>query len=293
MRHALWIALIAVAGLTGAVRPAFAEPRVLLVGDSWAEEMWEDGSHQRVFDDAGLTEFVVDGAETTESGSTAAEWAQDDWLGVLTGVLADRPEIEVVQLTAGGNDFLETWNTDFSDAETEALKDQIRADLTTVTDHLLGQDPELEILLSFYDYPNFVDTLGGLIGLFFCSPLHASLGEPDPEQINEAALEFESIYAGLAADHPAIHFSSHFGLMQANFGFPDEGIPPGQINPPGHVELPSPPQAMRDRPGLGLDCFHLSPGGYDLMVQNLVDSFYRAHFLGEAIFRDRFEAAEG
>ena len=46
-------------------------------------------------------------------------------------------------------------------------------------DHIVAIDINLEIILSFYDYPNFVDTTVGAAG-FICFNLHSNLGFPDP-----------------------------------------------------------------------------------------------------------------
>jgi hypothetical protein len=259
------------------------EVRVLIVGDSWAEEMWEDGSHALVFADNDLGHILAYGETTTESGSTAAEWKQAGYLQRVVDALAQYPDIDTIQLTVGGNDFLNTWNTDFTDKELDALKLAILTDLILITDYILGLDPDIEIILSFYDYPNFVDTLGGWIGLLFCNPLWNDLGQPTPQEINEVALVFEALYIDLADNNPRIHHASHFGLMQYSYGFPDDGIPPGTLLPPGDETLPSPLESMRNRLGLGRDCFHLEPAGYDLLVQNLVDHFYADRFADPSV----------
>gem|GEM_PF-633925 len=271
------LALLGLALLVPGISAA-QETRVLIVGDSWAEEMWEDGSHATVFPAYGLQDILVDGSTTTESGSTANEWKQGAYLQLIADALDSQPSIDTVQLTVGGNDFLDTWNTGFDDKQLDALKDAILFDLNIIIDFILGKNPDIEVILSFYDYPNFVDTLGDIIGALFCEPLFQDLGEPEPVQINEVALEFESLYEDLADDNPRVHFASHFGLMQFHFGFPDDGIPPGQLEPPGDITLPSPVEAMRDRPFLGRDCFHLEPAGYDILVENLVENYYLDRF---------------
>jgi len=266
--------------------PALAQtPRVLIVGDSWAEEMWQDGAHEVVFASNQLDRFSALGATTTESGTTAAQWKQPDRLQRIADALQANPSIDIVQLTLGGNDFLDAWSTSMPAAQVAALKEQILADLTIITAFILAQRPDVEVLLSFYDYPNFRDTRTGLIGLFFCTPLWNDLGQPTPAQLNAAAIDFVDTYAQIAAVEPRIHHVRHFGLMQQKYGI--DMIPPGQLGLPGDPLLPSPLTAMRNRAGLGRDCFHLSPQGYDHLVQNLFDGFYRGRF--ERIFSASFE----
>lgn len=255
---------------------AQTEPRVLLVGDSWAAQQWGDGSHRLVFDANGATSAGVVGATTTESGSTAAQWAQPARLATIQQVLDAAPGIDTVQVTIGGNDFLDAWSTQMTPAQVEALKEQIRLDLETVVGFILAYRPDMMVVISLYDYPNFVDTLGGIVGPLFCRPLHDSLGQPTPRQINEALIEFETAYAELAA-HPRVRYVRHAGLMQYTYGFPGAGIPPGSLAPPGDLDRPSPLESMRNLL-IGRDCFHLRPAGYDVLVQNLYDNFYAARF---------------
>ncbi len=273
----LWLAL---------ALPALAQsPRVLIVGDSWAEEMWLDGSHEVVFATNQFGRFSALGATTTESGTTAAQWKQPDQLQRIADALQANPSIDIVQLTLGGNDFLDAWSTSMPPLQVTALKDQILADLELITAFILEQRADVEVLLSFYDYPNFRDTRTGLLGLFFCTPLWNDLGQPTPAQLNAAAIDFVDTYAQIAAADPRIHHVRHFGLMQHAFGI--DMIPPGQLGLPGDPSLPSPLVAMRNRAGLGRDCFHLSPQGYDRLVQNLFDGYYRTAF--ERIFSGGFE----
>jgi lysophospholipase L1-like esterase len=75
--------------------------------------------------------------------------------------------------------------------------------------------------------------------------------------------------------------------MQNLFGI--DGTSPGSLPLPGDAGLPSPLAAMRNRAGLGRDCFHLSPQGYDRLVQNLYEAYYAQRL--EPVFRDAFEAA--
>lgn len=257
---------------------------VLLVGDSWADQQWMDQSHEMVFDTLGFGQVPVFGATTVESGSTAAEWASPAKLQQISDALAAEPDIDIVQLTVGGNDFLDAWRADMDPAAEAALRAQIRTDLDTITSHILDVRPDIEILLSFYDYPNFVDTLGGLIGTLFCAPLWNDMAQPSALELNSAAAQVEQANAELARAHPRIFLVTHFGQMQSAFGFPDDGIPPGQIQPPGDPSLPSPTAALRSD---GADCFHLRAEGYDVLVTNQFEGYFETRF--DVIFRTSFQ----
>jgi lysophospholipase L1-like esterase len=256
---------------------------LLLVGDSWAEQQWSDQSHAVAFGALGFGNVAVYGAATTESGSTAADWVQPGRLQTLSDELALRDDVDVVQLTLGGNDFLDAWNTALTPGEERALVDSVLADLATIVDTILTDRPDVEVLLSFYDYPNFVDTLDGLVGLLVCAPLWNDLGQPEPLQLNTASARFEQAMAELAAVHPRVFHVSHLGLMQSRFGFPSDGVPPGGLTPPGDPSLPSPVEALRLG---GDDCFHLNALGYDEIVANQFAGYFETRF--DVIFRSEF-----
>ncbi len=259
--------------------------RVLIVGDSWAEEMWLDGSHEVIFAVNGASEISAIGGDTTISGSTAAEWATPDFLQLITDALAANPQIDIVQLTVGGNDFLDAWSINLPPMQVDLIKAQILEHLQVIVAHILEQDPRLDVLLSFYDYPNFRDTRSGLIWLFACSGLWNDLGQPDATQLNTAAIDFVDTYAELAIAHPRVFQVRHFGVTQREFGI--DGIPAGSLVLPGDPTKPSPLQAMRIRGALGVDCFHLAAPGYDALVQNLFDGYYQTRF--DTLLRSAFE----
>ena len=263
--------------------------RVLLVGDSWADFMWANRTLRDVFADNGRADIVEEGAVTAISGSTAAEWAQPSFLQSITDELTARPTIDVVQLTIGGNDFLEGqsgggWYVDMPQSELDALTNQILSDSTTVVDHILAHDPSIQVLISLYDYVNFVS--GSFI--LGCPDRWADLGQPTPRQVNEAFRDLQAAFQPIVTSRPRVSFVDHAGLMQFTFGFPNDGIPPGTLLPPGDLDRPSPTTAMF----LQLDCIHLSSDGYYAVGQNLWQNFYDNHFNGGAIFSDGFEAGD-
>ncbi len=261
-------------------------PKVLLVGDSWADQQWSDQSHAVVFLANDAEQYGVLGATTTESGSTAAQWAAPDQLLLIAQALDDNPSIDTVQLTIGGNDFLDAWSTTMTPVEVQALQDQIRQDLATVTQFVLDHHPNIEVVLSLYDYPNFRDTLNSIAGLLVCQPLHNSLGQPTPLELNTAMVGFEAALAQLAA-HPRVRHVGHAGQMQFTYGFPNKEIAPGDLPPPGDLHLPSPVASMRNHGFVGRDCFHLTPSGYDVLVQNLYENYFEVRF--DTLLRTPFE----
>lgn len=268
--------------------PLDAATRVLVVGDSWAEFMWINRSLRDAFAANGRPDVEEDGATTTESGSTAAEWATPAFLQAIDDALASLPTIDLVQLTIGGNDVLAGqsgggWHTGMSPEDFETLVDRVGLDLATVLDHVLDGHPGVRIVVSLYDYTNFEDS-SNLLG---CTDRWADLGLPTPRQINDAQLALETRVEELVSARPRVEVVRHVGRMQEHFGFPDDGIPPGQLMPPGDPDLPSPIEAML----LDTDCIHLGTEGYGVVAQALWDGFY-AGVLGPALFTDGFESGD-
>lgn len=262
--------------------------RVLIVGDSWAQLQITNDSHNQVFADNGFAGISISPSSdiTSEDGTEAADWATPAGLQTIVDTINANSEIDTVQLTIGGNDFLNAWRADMTEQEESDLQLQISTDLNTIINAVLAIDTKIEILLSFYDYPNFVDTIGGPFG-GTCNDLNNDMQQPTTFQLNTAATEFEEIYAQIATTQPRVFHVSHFGLMQSFFGFPDDGILPGDILPPGDLNKPSPLEAMRDF-FVTRDCFHLSPLGYEFLVQNSFDGYFENRF-SNAIFSDGFE----
>ncbi|AKS41867.1 MBG domain-containing protein [Wenzhouxiangella marina] len=252
--------------------------RYLIVGDSWAEEQWEDGSHERVFVDLGLSDIGVSGELTTTSGSTAADWVMPSNLERIDAAFAAHPHIDTVQLTVGGNDFLDAWNTGFDQGQFDQLIGWISQDVQIISDYILAQRPDVEIIYSLYDYPNFEDTRNGLIWTFACSGLWNDLGNPNPLELNTAAVAVIDAVDALADADPRISHVRHLGQAQNFFGLP--GQPPGSIPAPGNINLPSPLDAMRTRfIGGGHDCFHFNADAYDVLIANLVAGYVDGRFL--------------
>ncbi|MEN1728533.1 MAG: MBG domain-containing protein [Pseudomonadota bacterium] len=246
--------------------------RFLIVGDSWAEEQWLDGSHARVFGTRGLQTIGTSGELTTTSGSTAADWVSPANLSRIDDALAQYPHLDTVQLTIGGNDFLGSWNIGFDQSQFDALIASIVQDIQIITDYILIQRPELEIIISLYDYPNFEDTRNGLIWVFACNSLWNDLGQPSPQQVNTAAVQVIDAVEGFADGNPRIQHVRHLGEAQQFFGST-------MLPPPGDITQPSPPQAMRERfAGGGRDCFHFNATAYDVLVDNLVDGYLDQRF---------------
>ncbi|MEM1178022.1 MAG: Calx-beta domain-containing protein [Acidobacteriota bacterium] len=253
-----------------------AETRVLLVGDSWSGGMWRARTLQQVFADNGRADITEEGTETALGGTRASQW-RTEGLGLITGELNRLPTVDTVQLTIGGNDVLAGqtgggFYVGMGAAAESALMERVTADTMAIVDHVLAHAPQMEVIISLYDYPNFVDPVsnGG------CSPSFERMGEPTPRQLNDMMHRFNDSIAAAAASRPRAFFIDHLGTMQFLYGFPGEGIAPGMLTPPGDLGRPSPLEAMSNP----LDCIHMNPVSYSAVVQSLWDGYYDRRFNG-------------
>ncbi len=271
--------------------PASAQDyHVLLVGDSWAEIMWTFDVIDSVFDNHGRADLNAKGDLTAISGSKASEWAQAAWLQSITDELDANPTIEVVQLVIGGNDFLAGasgggWFQGMGQAAEDQLFAQIVADIETVVDHILAYDPAIKVVVSSYDYTNFVESLVGLNGVV-CTAYWNDLGQPTPVQINTAGANLEVAREAMLNGKARTTSIDHYGFMQWSFGYATQGLNPGDLIPPGDITLPSPPEAM----ALACDCTHLDTSGYEVVQEHLWQEFYRFEY--GVILEDDFETGD-
>jgi len=261
--------------------------KVLIVGDSWAQLQIDNNTHNQVFSDNGFADINISpiSDSTSDNGKQASDWAMPLQLQIILDALTNNPDINTVQLTLGGNDFLNNWQVTMTTQQQIDLQNQIATNLTTIIDAILSIDTDIQVILSFYDYPNFEDTIGGLFGTT-CLNLLTDMATPTTTELNTAARAFENVYSQIADNNPRIFHVSHFGLMQSYYGFPNQGIQPGDILPPGDINKPSPLDAMRDFT-VTHDCFHLSPQGYEYLVQNTFDGYFKNRF--DSVFSSGFE----
>jgi len=277
-------AILAMAFLAAA--PAAAQSqgagtnRVLLVGDDWTVWLLSDRSLRHRFAAEGLPDIWETGETVTLPGSTASDWAQPDNLQLIADELAAYPTIEVVQLTFGGNDIwrgthVNGWRVGMTPGQVEALFDRILTDMGVAIDFILGLDPDLEVLISFYDYPRFNSADSNPLFALMCQHnFWEPMGRPSPWQINRVIISLAERVEASASRLPRVSMVRHEGLMQYVFGIPSQLIPPGQALPPGDPFEPSPAAAMRS----GEHCIWLGWEGYAAIAENLWHGFYADFF---------------
>lgn len=255
-----------------------SEYKMLLLGDSWVQAMYQMKSFQQVFEQHGYPDFKIKGDKTAIGGTTAAFWAKPEKLDIISTELKDNPSIKYVQIFLGGNDILsgklrKGWHTKLSEQDAVLLYDKIAANMAKIVNCCLNNRPDVKVVISGYDYLNFeyansIDPNGPSCLLW------QNLGCPHPAEINKVFYSLEQKIIALSEENPRLIYVSNFGLMQYNF----EGINKDSndvYSPPGDINLPCPPTLLN---GNGRDSIHLNPKGYLLVAENLFNKFYASDF---------------
>ena len=252
--------------------PSTAAPRVLVVGDSWAYDAFP--RFDPLFASRGYPN--EDAVSLAVPGLTAGALNEPAILDLVDQALAAMPSLDAVHISIGGNDILGGWTAGLAPAAQQALFASIGSNIAAAVDHILAQRPDVQVVLTSYDYPNLYDTViadpFGLAGLMWLN-----LGQPSPGQFNRAffgnrgcggpgGTDGLADYQQAVADaRPRVHWSNIEGRMQiAEYGFCNIDFP----GPTSYLALG------------GADPIHLSGAGYDLYIGNAFDVAYAGLFAG-------------
>jgi lysophospholipase L1-like esterase len=237
--------LLLLFGTAGAASAATA--RILLVGDSWAQQAWAARAYQTALVSQGLGQWEEKGDVTAIGGTTAAQWATAPFLQLITDELTANPQIDIVHLSIGGNDFLGAP----PGADILVLAAQILADSQTVVDHILSIRPNARVSHASYDYipAGFNAEQGLLIQLL----------------IDQAALTHRSFVL------------NNLGVLHHVFGYPGEFLP-GQTPLPGgypdYVPLQGGDPLFPGHPDNFDDAIHPNDASYVVLAEHAIDEFY-------------------
>ncbi|MCB1609017.1 MAG: hypothetical protein KDI71_18800 [Xanthomonadales bacterium] len=304
------------AAVAGACAAPLTQPRVLIAGDSWAQYLWDDDAHNEIFDKFGHADKRAlsrslgsnpgagySGPEYAISGSEAREWvdtANYPWIANVVAELQAQPSIDTVMLSLGGNDILAGrsgggWYKQMdldSPGSEAALFARIMSDTTQITQAMLAVRPDLDLLLSSYEYPNF--NVSALWCWIYACPKREDLSR-DPSnalvtdiELNAMNLEVESQRIAWTNADPRRYFDHGVGEMHYYYG---DGVSnagvlprPGQQAPdylpfPGGNPLrPSLRENFRVVSGIPADPIHLDPEGYLYKVAVQTESYFFPRF---------------
>ena len=260
-------------------------PRVLLIGDSWANFMNDDQTINDVLNKWGHSNYTYySSIDVAVNGAETPDFLEPSMQAEIESIFAEHPTIDFVHLSIGGNDVMGDWDITFSAAETQQLEDEVSVRLRAIIDFLKNARPGVKILWSGYCYPNFGEVIENFAPFQSGHPFYGTwegMDFPEFIQINNLLNDFNQMVIEYTDTTPDVDFYEASGLMQYTFGQEEPlGIAPGGTYPPmsvpmphGDPNYPSPIPSMRDY-GLLQDCFHLSPAGYFALVDYHAQKYY-------------------
>jgi hypothetical protein len=268
------------------------EPRVLLIGDSWAFFMNADQTFNNIFTKWGFSNYkFVSNGTIAENGAQTDDFLTSTKLDEIKTQLNQNPSIEVVHVSIGGNDVLGEWAVSWSQAQTDSLKDEVEGRLLAIIDSIKSFKPGIRIVWSGYTYPNFEEVIND----FFIPSQHPFYGTwegmefPTFLELNTILNDFSAEIAAYAAADPQVDFINATGILQYTFGQAAPlGVAPGGTYaqysvplPEGKPDYPSPKSSMRDYFGVAKDAFHLSAQGYEDLIGYQFQKFYHKYFMDD------------
>ncbi len=303
----------------GACPSTTPTPRVLLAGDSWAQYMWDDNAHNITFDKFGQADKLAvsrslgsnpgahySGPEYAVSGSEAREWvdtANYPWIANVVAELNAKPTIDSIMFSLGGNDILagksgggyyKDMDLDVAGSK-EALFATILANSTSIVNAFTAVRPNLDVLVSSYEYPNF--NVSALYCSLYACPKRRDLSR-DPDnalitdaEINAMNIDVETRRIAWTNANTRLHFDNGDGEMHYYYGdgvaLPETLPRPGQMAPlyapfPGGNPLrPTLRSNFRLTYGLiSADPIHLNPAGYLYKVAVQTEAYFFPKFRG-------------
>ncbi|MGB0134402.1 MAG: hypothetical protein WBP53_11235, partial [Dokdonella sp.] len=261
--------------------------------------MWDDDAHNEIFDRFGMADHLAvsrslgsnpgpghTGTEYAISGSEVREWvdtANYPWIDNVNAALQAQPTIDSVMLSIGGNDVLAGksgggWykNMDLDAAGSEeAFFTQLLTDSAAITSSITSTHPQVDVLLSSYEYPNF--NVGFWCFVYACPRRRDLSRDPDNAlisdvELNAMMLNIESRRIAWANSDPRILFDHGVGEMHHYYGDgvaaagslqrPGQSAPDYLPFPAGNPARPSLRENFRQPSGIDADPIHLDGEGY-------------------------------
>ena len=268
------------------------ETKILLVGDSWAFFMGVDQTINKVMKNWGHSGYkFYTNITIAENGAETDDFLLASKQDEIRNQLLQKPEIKVVHLSIGGNDFLGSWNKTFTGAQVDALADEVFGRLDSVITFIKSCRPDVHLVWSGYCYPNFGEVIGSMPVLQTSHPFYGrweAMGFPTFTEINTVLNTFSDRFEQTYSSDPRITFIPAMGLMQYDFGQTTPlAIAPGGTYavhtvplPYGKVNYPSPQNTMRNY-GITRDCFHLSAAGYESLISYQAQKFYQKYLMDD------------
>lgn len=283
-------------------------PKILLIGDSWANFMHLNQSVQDALNNYGFSDLgQLSDNNLTFAGARTTDFINDSAkLNDLRDEIVSNPTLEYVHLSIGGNDVIYTWDLNFTQQQTDVLFDSVFNRTLRIIDYIHSVNPNLQIVWSGYVYTNFGDVIGALPSFLQSQhPYYATwsgMGFPNFQQLNGLLLSFANRVKAYAALQDRVHYVQALGLMQNFYGQTSPlSVPPSgtyaaatTATDTGLIDYPSPAAAMLSLGNIPLtnfaltDCFHLSPTSFEVFMDHQFDRYYMNSLMHDTVIKANF-----
>lgn len=266
--------------------------RILMVGDSWSNFPVGFGSFEKNLDRFGFTNVGMfsNTSDLSVNGAETHDFLTPTGKAAIQNALIANPTIEIVNLSIGGNDILNTWDNSMDSLTTDSLLNATMNRVDSIIMFIESVKPGIKIYLSGYDFANF----GEVIQTFTAPTFHPfysrwdGMGQPSFTEINTLLTTASNKYATLANSYFHATYKSPIGLMQYLYGQTTAlGVPPSGTYAPrtvtfpgGRLDYPSPKTRMNNYT-VFRDCFHLDAEGYDMLYKYYFEEYYFDYLRGD------------
>lgn len=256
--------------------------RVMLIGDSWAHFTWLYQSFGEALRQNGFPDIKDDGNQTALISLQAETWASEGWIDLIKNRVRKKTDVEVYVIYIGGNDVMWKWRRDKPTEDLLPFMIDMMKYTDIIIDEIVNINPNAQILIASYDYPNFAETM------FEDNPYYSQwekFGFATPAELNPALIFFEDYRAAYPRyNTPNIHHIDNIGVAQYYYGYPTPSIfapyttfaPKTVSLPNGNIKFPTHPNIM----GLGgNDAYHFNAEGYRYVSHNIIKTFLNDYLL--------------
>lgn len=262
-----------------------AEPRILIVGDSWAQTIGALGLMDKALAQAGFDNICSVGEPCALGGTRAAQWVTPEYGRKIKETLDAHPTVDMIHLVIGGNDVLrrikeqnvfEVWTEEERAREWDAVARHIKR----IVLYCLACEQVRHVVIAGYDYLNAATAqeVFALLGQNF------QFGGMTQAQVNQCFIEHERRKRDLALEIEGCAYIHNLGLMQHHFGAPPGAPKPG--GPPDYAPFPGGAPAMpmpdaaftpvniagKEYPGDGI---HPNEEAHLVMLGNAINVVYK------------------
>lgn len=282
LKSVLLIGIISLSSLNIFAQCNDDEQKMLVLGDSWAFFSWSNNSYNENFNRFGLSDKTAYSTATLSvNGTKASNFFTPARIQELTDALNDRPNIEYVHFSLGGNDILGTYHVNNTPAQNSQDYFTLMTDIKAGIDIIHNIAPNIKVFLSGYDYPNFEETIQNFL-IPSQHPFYdkwGDMGQPTANQLNSVLIEVTNMFIDSVAVWENVEFVSNLGLMQNTYGqntpltvAPGGTYAAGSLTVPnGLPNYPSPIACLNFN---GTDSFHLNNNAYEHFIKRHFQEYY-------------------